>query len=137
MPTCTSHLRGNSASTSSHSVSAPVPWICKMRRAVPFLFALAVLARITAATEDARLIDAAKAGRGDVIRALLQQHVDVNAREADGTTALHWVVRVDDVDSARLLIRAGASVGTTNRYGVAPLALAAANGSPRMIRLLL
>ena len=108
-----------------------------MRRVVLAALALAVLVRIAAAAGDARLIDAAKAGRADVLRALLRQHVDVNAREADGTTALHWIVRADDVDSAGLLIRAGASVDITNRYGVTPLALAAANGNARMIGLLL
>ncbi len=107
-----------------------------MRRAVPAALAVAVLVRVAAAAGDARLIEAAKAGRADVVRALIQQHVDVNTREPDGTTPLHWMVRADDVDSARLLIRAGASIDVTNRYGVTPLALAAANGSPRMLTLL-
>jgi ankyrin repeat protein len=108
-----------------------------MRRIVPAALAFAVLVRVAVAAGDARLLDAAKAGRADVLRVLLRQHVDVNVREADGTTALHWIVRSDDVDSAGLLIRAGASVDATNRYGVTPLALAAANGSAQMIRLLL
>jgi ankyrin repeat protein len=108
-----------------------------MRRIVLAAFAIAALVRIAVAAGDSRLIDAAKTGRADVLRALLRQRVDVNAREADGTTPLHWIVRADDVDSAGLLIRAGASVDIANRYGVTPLALAAANGSPRMIELLL
>ena len=43
------------------------------------------------------------------VRRLLQQPgIDVNAPGQDGTPALHWVVRVNDVELAALLIRAGA-----------------------------
>jgi ankyrin repeat protein len=108
-----------------------------MRRASLAAAAFALVVRVAVAGGDVRLLEAAKAGRADVIRVLLRQHVDVNAREEDGTTALHWMVRADDVEIARLLVRAGAAVHVTNRYGVTPLALAAANGSPRMVRLLL
>ena len=57
-----------------------------------------------AAGSEVRLIDAVKAGNRDVVRALVGQRVDVNAREADGTTALHWAVRADDADMATSLI---------------------------------
>ena len=49
--------------------------------------------------------------------------------EADGTTALHWAVRADDLELVRLLLRAGANARAANRYGVTPLQLAATNGS--------
>jgi uncharacterized protein len=91
-------------------------------------------ARLTGA---ARLIDAAKDGKPAVIRALIQQHVDVNSREIDGTTALHWAVRSDDRESVQLLIRAGAEVNVANRYGLTPLSLAATNGNPAVVSLLL
>jgi ankyrin repeat protein len=107
-----------------------------MRRAFLAAVAVAVLVGVVVA-DDARLLDAAKTGRVDVVRALLRQHVDVNGREEDGTTALHWIVRADDIESARLILRAGAPVNVANRYGVTPLALAAANGSRRMVTLLL
>ena len=41
---------------------------------------------------------------------MLKEKVDVNAPGKDGTPALHWVVRVDDIDTAKLLIKAGANV---------------------------
>lgn len=59
------------------------------------------------------------------------------AEDADGTTALHWAVRADDVDLARALLRAGAEARVANRYGVTPLALAAVNGNADMVKLLL
>jgi ankyrin repeat protein len=71
------------------------------------------------------------------VRSLVGQKVDPNIPGADGTPALHWAVRVDDVDTAKLLVGAGAKATMANRYGLTPLAIAAANGSATMIALLL
>ena len=57
--------------------------------------------------------------------------------EVDGTTALHWAVRLNDVPTAELLIRAGANVKAANRYGVSPLSVACTNGNAAMVKLLL
>src|SRR5881397_423860 len=89
------------------------------------------------AETDARLADAAMKRDTAVVRTLLQQKVDVNAPGKDGTPALHWVVRVDDLETAGLLIRAGANAKLADRYGVTPLYLACVNGNASMIRLLL
>src|SRR5262245_41650724 len=95
----------------------------------------------TAATADAqtdvRLAEAAMKRDMAAVRSLVSQKVDVNAPGTDGTPALHWVVRVDDLDTATLLLKSGASATLANRYGVTPLALATANGNAAMIRLLL
>jgi ankyrin repeat protein len=40
----------------------------------------------------------------------LQQKADVNASQADGSTALHWAVHFDDLEMVQLLIGAGANV---------------------------
>jgi len=99
---------------------------------------LSVVPAVRAATNaDAQLIEAAKAGQPTVVRALLAQRADANAREADGTTALHWAVRSDDRPTVAALIKAGADVSATNRYGVTPLALAATNGNAGMVDALL
>ena len=73
------------------------------------------------------------------MRALLtrDERVDVNAVEADGTTALHWAVRLDSLNLADLLIAAGAAVVAANAFDVTPLTLAAINGNPAMIETLL
>jgi ankyrin repeat protein len=79
------------------------------------------------------------AERGDIesVRALIKKRVDVNAPSADGTPALHWIVRMQDVETARLLLKAGAEGDKSNRYGVRPLHLAINNGDVEMVKLLL
>jgi len=72
-----------------------------------------------------------------VLKALLDQKADVNAPQADGTTALHWAARWDDVESATLLLGAGANVQAANRVGATPLFLATLNGNAAMVEKLL
>ena len=83
------------------------------------------------------LMDAVKSGNREAVRALLKQHADVNQRESDGMTALHWAVRANDGETTQLLIRAGANVKAVNRYEITPLSLAATNGNPALVELLL
>jgi len=90
-----------------------------------------------AAGRDTRLAEAAQSGDMSAVRALLAEKVDVNVPLGDGTTALHWVVRADDVNTADLLVQAGADPKIANRHGVTPLELACINGSAAMIARLL
>jgi ankyrin repeat protein len=83
------------------------------------------------------IIDAARNDEKDAIRALVQKKVDVNAAEADGSTALHWASYQDNLEIADLLIRAGAKVNAANDLGVTPLWTACLNGSSAMVRRLL
>src|SRR4249919_2675495 len=120
-----------------------------MRLAAPALIALLSVSQTAVATaqapapvgaagrNDVRLAEAAQKRDTSTVRALVDQKVDVNAPGRDGTPALHWLVRVDDLETSRLLIRAGADATRADRYGVTPLYLAAANGNAEMIRLLL
>src|SRR5215831_16483079 len=62
---------------------------------------------------------------------------DVNSVGPDGTTPLHWAVRADDLQKVESLIRAGANVNVSDRYGITPLNLAAVNGNGGIIRKLL
>jgi len=83
------------------------------------------------------IADAAMHKNAQSVRALIQQKADVNAPQADGTTALHWAARWDDFEMADALIRAGAKPQASNRDGATPMFLATTNGSTRMIDTLL
>ena len=83
------------------------------------------------------LVEAVKARDVETVRALLEQRVDVNLPELDGTTALHWAVHHDDLETVGLMLRAGADVKATNRYGATPLWLACENGNAAIIERLL
>ena len=69
--------------------------------------------------------------------ALGEQHANVNAAQADGTTALHWAAHWNDLDAVKLLLGAGADAKAANRYGATPLSEAAALGNAAMIEALL
>jgi ankyrin repeat protein len=47
------------------------------------------------------------------------------------------MVRVNDIETASALLRAGADPKLVTRYGVTPMSLAVANGNAAMIKLLL
>jgi ankyrin repeat protein len=100
-------------------------------------FCAVILLSVASLQADTRLADAAMAQEHEAVRSLLKQKVDVNAPQPDGTTALHWAVRQDDLETANLLIRAGANVKAANRFGATPLSLAATNGNAAMIEKLL
>src|SRR5579883_2925795 len=80
-----------------------------------------------AATPD--LIQAVKSQDDAAARLLLEHHADVNARQGDGATALHWAAYHDDLAMADALIRAGARVDAANDLGATPLHLACNNRS--------
>jgi ankyrin repeat protein len=105
---------------------------------LPFiaLVALAVPTWTLTAAES-RLADAVEKQDRASIRALLEQHADVNASQADGMTALHWAAYRDDLETAKALADAKADVKAANRYGVTPLSLACQNGNAAMVELLL
>jgi len=98
------------------------------------LFCFAALAF---AATDVRLVQAVKNGQKETVRTLLKQRVDVNAPQPDGTTALHWAAQLNDMDTAVLLIGAGAKANVANDFGVTPLSLACTNASAPMVDLLL
>jgi len=106
-------------------------------RAVALAWLAAALIALCVHAADTRLADAAKAADRTAVRTLLAQRAAVNSPQPDGTTALHWAVQNDDLESSELLIKAGADVNAANRYGEIPLALACANGNAAIVRLLL
>ena len=101
------------------------------------LITMLAAARVAAADGDVRLVDAARSQDQANVRALLNQHVDVNGRSEDGSTALLWAAHWNDVETAGLLIRAGADANARNDFRVSPLSLACTNASAPLVEMLL
>ena len=78
---------------------------------------------------DRRLPDAAKERDWPGVQSLIAARADVNGRQPDGATALHWAVHWDDLPVVDLLVRAGADANAANDFGVTPLHLASVNAN--------
>jgi ankyrin len=68
---------------------------------------------------------------------MISKKVNVNAPQADGTTALHWAAHWNDVEAVQILLKAGANPSTTNRFGASPLSEAAISGHAPLVKALL
>ena len=90
-----------------------------------------------AVSTDLRLVDAVAARDTALVRALLNEGVDVDAARADGATALLWAAHWDDAEAIDLLVRAGANVNAADDHGVTPLARACENASAAVVERLL
>ena len=98
---------------------------------------LAMAAAVAAAEGDLRLVDAARNNDPRAIRTLLNGRPDVNVRAHDGSTALLWTAHWNDLESADLLLRAGADANTANDLRMTPLSLACTNANGALVERLL
>jgi ankyrin repeat protein len=121
------------------SASAPGP----ARTIFDFPAALALTVFMTAGLSygaepgDSRLIEAARNQDQQAVRTLLHQKVDINSRASDGSTALLWLAHWNDLDTANLLLAAGADANTANDFKTTPLSEACTNGNSAFVRALL
>ena len=105
----------------------------RMTGVVVALLTVSLASTAAAAARGVPLIEAVKQGDATTVRILVAQKVNVNATEPDGTTALHWAADLGDVQSVDLLLKAGATLKSTNRYGATPFGLATAKGHAAVI----
>ena len=79
------------------------------KRWISWVLVLTPLVGVAVAS-DLRLVEAVKNHKKDAVAELLRQRADMNSTQGDGSTALHWAAHWDEIDTADLLIRAGANV---------------------------
>lgn len=96
-----------------------------------------LMSTLEATGPDARLVDAAQRNDAAVVRALLGKHVDVNSRQADGSTALLWASYYGGLDLVNDLLAARANPNIPNSYAETPLSIAVLNSRPSVVERLL
>jgi ankyrin repeat protein len=108
--------------------------------ALGFLF----VSNAKAGEREDKLVDLAGSGDVDGVRALLDQGVDVNAKDSKaGCTALHEAIQLYPLSEqafmnmVRLLLDRGANINASDCLGYSPLTLAAIEGLPEIMRILI
>jgi uncharacterized protein len=108
-----------------------------MKRARKSIAIVFLLASGISAAVPSEVADAVKRGDKAAVHALLEKKADVNAPQIDGSTALHWAVRADDLEITDVLLRAGANASAANQSGATPMLLAALNGNAAIVERLI
>jgi ankyrin repeat protein len=106
-----------------------------MRASILLLFATSAFAADIGVI--APLVDAVKNGDRAAAFKLIDQKINVNTAESDGTTALHWAAHNNDTDLVDKLIQAGAQADVKNDFGATPMSEAATNSNTAIIEKLL
>jgi uncharacterized protein len=92
----------------------------------------------TTAIGQETLADEVRSGQREaVLAAITSPDIDVNATDADGSTALLWATYKVDHELVRALLKAGAKPSIANHYGAAPLTEAAKLSDVDLVRMLL
>lgn len=124
---------------SSLCAAAGLPQTCLKILPLIFLLPGALLpgAAIADPNPAPNVADAARNQDHALIQSLLSRHVDANSRSDDGSTALLWAAHWNDVETAGLLLHAGADANLANDFKMTPLSQACTNASSALVHSLL
>lgn len=87
--------------------------------------------------DDRLAVAAMQRDLASVRQMLSERGADVNALGPNATPALHWLVRIEELELTKRLLDAGADVNLRNGLGLAALSLAIENRDLDMVQLLL
>jgi ankyrin repeat protein len=87
--------------------------------------------------ETTPLHKAARDGDTNLVKVLITNHADINAKERDGRTPLHWAALNGHLEVVNLLLVNGATVDAVENDGKTPLHCAAMNDHLEIAKLLL
>jgi ankyrin repeat protein len=80
---------------------------------------------------------AARLDEIEIVHILLSKGAQIDARDPEGNTALHFAALIGNTKSVEVLIGAGANVNVSNYHGWTPLMESASTGSYECVRVFL
>lgn len=114
-----------------------VRWTRQLPQLAQWPLLLAALLPLGVQADDT-LARAAQARDLDTVRQLLAERgADLDAPGPHATPALHWLVRIEELELTQRLLEAGADVNQRNGVGLSALGLAIENRDEAMVDLLL
>jgi ankyrin repeat protein len=95
--------------------------------------------QLDGSAEFSNIVDAARSGNMFAVQGFLlnSSTIDVNIRDSENWTSLHWVARHGDVNVTSLLVDRGADVNATLSNGTSALQWAAWAGQARVMEVLI
>ena len=87
--------------------------------------------------ENLSLFDLIKDGKTDLVKKKIESGADVNCKNNDGDTPLHYASAYGHTEIVKLLLEHGADVDAKNNYGSTPLYGASEKGYTEIVKLLL
>jgi ankyrin repeat protein len=108
-----------------------------MKRHALWIGMLAGALPLVAQADDSLAVAAMNRDLDAVRQLLAERGADVNATGPNETPALHWLVRVEELELTQRLLDAGADVNQRNGLGLAALSLAIENRDVDMVQLLI
>ena len=83
------------------------------------------------------LLDACASGKSDVVKSLIENNADINAKYSNGHNALHYASMNDRVKIVKFLLENGADINAKSFSGHTALYLASMHGNVETVKLLL
>lgn len=110
----------------------PLHWAARSKTtSVPIIQALlahpGLYANLRDGKDQTALHIAAKDGKSELVRLLLEGGADIDVRDDVGNTALHYGVTAGQIQTIEFLVGAGASIHAENYRVLTPLDLAEGN----------
>jgi len=91
--------------------------------------------RIDTSNPNNMLLSAAKVGRLDYVKMAVAKGADLNTRDRNGGTALHWAVYYNHKEIVEFLLMQGASPFIVDNQGVTPIDVARINNRKEILKI--
>ena len=100
-----------------------------------FVFSLFSCNRVDPSTPDRMLLTASKVGNIDYVKLAIAKGANLNVKDENGSTPLHWATYYEYTDIIKLLLMQGANPYITDNYGLTPIDVAKFNKKEKALKI--